>query len=496
VSAPSCADVQSRLIDALDGRLDAATSMRFHAHLESCASCRDRAALWRSLTPQLRAAEPAPPDPMAIRRMQLEIERRLAGPSPLHEPARVTPPRAAGWWAGRRLALASMLAVAAAATLLALWFRPARRAERAGPAAYAAFTVARGRMTLSGRPVGPPGDQPGTTRVSVGAPLVLATGAAAELALDRGATVQVAGPARLSLQGTAAEVALRLDEGRVQVQVAHRRADETFAVITRDVRVEVRGTRFAVTAGPRGSRVEVTEGRVAVHFSDGRSLLVPAGKLVDSTSPTLVDANAPAGAPAEAPPAEATAPAAPAQAPAPLSCADDVRACRVTAQAVRDSMRKGDDPRALRLIADGDRQAREAAPRCGAVITACRDELGYLHAEALNQAGRAGDAIAAYRALDRRSAPAAMRQNALYAAAQIERQRGWAGRARADYERALAAAPRGALAEESLVGAMESAHVAGEDARARAFAARYLRSFPGGLASETARRLLGGGATP
>jgi len=81
VSAPSCTEVQARLDDALDGRLDAAASMRFHAHLEGCAACRDRAALWRGLTPRLRAAEPAPPDPMAIRRMQLEIERQLARPA-------------------------------------------------------------------------------------------------------------------------------------------------------------------------------------------------------------------------------------------------------------------------------------------------------------------------------------------------------------------------------------------------------------------------------
>jgi len=505
VSAPSCKEVQSRLLDALDGRLDAAASVRFHAHLEGCLTCRDRAALWRSLTPRLRAAEPAPPDAMAIRRMQVEIAKRLARPAgeieiddPLaagawqDEPAPVTPPRAWRWWAGR-MAVAS--AVVAAAALLALWLRPVSR-NASGPA-YAAVTLARGPVTLSGRPlgevVGQRGDRPGTARVAVGAPLVLESGGAAELALERGATVQVAGPARLTLQGTAADVALRLEAGRVQVQVAHRRPDETFAVVTGDARVEVRGTRFAVTATPHGSRVEVTEGRVAVHFSDGRNLLVAAGQAVDSASPAPAGADGPPALPATTAPPQSGTPSPPSPFLSSfLSCTDDVRACRATAQAVRDSMRKGDQPRALRLISDGDRAAREAAARCGAAIVACRDELGYLHAEALNQAGRAEEAIAAYRALDRRSAPAAMRQNALYAAAQLERQRGWTGRAQADYQRALAASPRGALAEEALVGAMESAHGAGEDAQARAFAARYLRSFPGGLATESARRLLGG----
>ena len=488
MSAPSCTEVQARLDDALDGRLDAAASMRFHAHLEGCAACRDRAALWRGLTPRLRAAEPAPPDPMAIRRMQLEIERQLARPAAIEQAARVpTPTR---WWTGRRLAFASLL-TAAAAALLVLSVRPARRVGPVEPAAYGAFTHASGRITLSGRSVGQPGGLTATTRIWSGAPLALDAGAQAELALDRGATVQVAGPARLTLQGTAADVALHLDEGQVQVQVAHRRADETFAVITPDLRVEVRGTRFAVTATPHGSRVEVTEGRVAVRFPDGRSVLVPAGKTVDSSAPMPDDADGP---PAVA--REATALPAPPSSLATLSCADAVRACRLTAQSVRDSMRKDDAPRALRALGDGDREAREATSRCGASMAACRDELGYLRAEALNQAGRAGDAIVAYRALDRRGAPAAMRQNALYAAAQLERQRGASARARVDYERALAAAPGGALGEESLVGAMETAHAAGEDARARAFAARYLRSFPGGQARQSAQRLLGGGAAP
>ena len=44
----------------------------------------------------------------------------------------------------------------------------------------------------------------------------------------------------------------------------HRRPDETFAVITKDMRVEVRGTKFSVLARAAGSRVEVTEGQVAV----------------------------------------------------------------------------------------------------------------------------------------------------------------------------------------------------------------------------------------
>jgi outer membrane protein assembly factor BamD (BamD/ComL family) len=102
--------------------------------------------------------------------------------------------------------------------------------------------------------------------------------------------------------------------------------------------------------------------------------------------------------------------------------------------------------------------------------------------------------VAAYRALDRRAAPPAMRQNALYAAAQIQRRQGRLTAATADFERALAAAPRGALHEDALVGAMESARAGGDGARARALAARYLEEFPRGLAAATARMLAGDGA--
>ena len=140
-------------------------------------------------------------------------------------------------------------------------------------------------------------------------------------------------------------------------------------------------------------------------------------------------------------------------------------------------MRGRDAARALRLIADGSRETSAGEATCGAGVVACQDELGYLRAEALNLGGKVADAVAAYHALDRRGAPPAMRQNALYAAAQLERRQGRAAEARADYERALAAAPRGALHEEALVGAMESAQAAGDAARAECWRGVTSRNF-------------------
>jgi tetratricopeptide (TPR) repeat protein len=249
------------------------------------------------------------------------------------------------------------------------------------------------------------------------------------------------------------------------------------------MRVEVRGTKFSVVAGAAGSHVAVTEGRVAVRLADGRTSLVSAGGSADS-----------AVAEASPPPADELPPAPDrADVDRPVVCADAARACQATARAVRASMRGGDSERALRLIADARRAQRGAEASCGGGDGACEDEIRYLHAEALNQAGRFDDAVGAYHALDRKGAPPAMRQNALYAAAQIERRRGRVAAAATDFERALVAAPRGALHEEALVGAMESAQAAGDGARARALAARYLGEFPGGRAAPAARRLAGDG---
>jgi tetratricopeptide (TPR) repeat protein len=170
------------------------------------------------------------------------------------------------------------------------------------------------------------------------------------------------------------------------------------------------------------------------------------------------------------------------------------RLCESTALAARESMRAGDQGRALRQLGAvaGQLRAAHASPTCSrAGVAACQDELGYLRAEALRGAGRVAAAIAAYRRLGGRARPAVMRQNALYAAAELEARRGHAARARADYQRALAAAPRGALAGESMLGAMDSAEALGEHVAAASLARRYLAGFPAGLGAARARRIAG-----
>jgi len=457
VTGLRCADVEARFVDVVDGRLDPADSVRFHSHIEGCAACRERAALWRALAPRLRDAEPPGPDPMATRRMQVEIERRLAG-AVAAAPAR----RWRLWWA-------PTFGLVAAAAVVAIWIRVGGP-QRAPIVGYAAFRTLSGDVRV--------GDQPSqaAARVPVGAPIALSAGAVVELALDGGAALRVDGPARLTLEGSARDVAVRLGDGKLGAKVTHRQPGETFAVITRDLRVDVRGTAFSVVASGAGSRVDVSEGQVAVVLPDGRTNLVSAGGAFDSSA--AAEDEEPATAPVPAPADSDRGP----------GCAEVARSCQATARAVRASMRGGDSERALRMLADA-RRARSGDASCGG--SACDDELRYLHAEALNQAGRFDDAVASYRALDRRGAPAAMRQNALYAAAQIERRQGHLAAAAADFERAAAA--HGALHEEALVGAMESARAAGDAPRARALAARYLEEFPRGLGAPAARKLVGDG---
>jgi hypothetical protein len=407
---------------------------------------------------------------MATRRMLIEIERGLAA-------ERAAPPAPA-----RRWRWVPAIALLAAATVV-LWLRAG--SSPPAPVGYAALASIRGTVSVGNRPT------TAAVRVPVGAPITLGADAAVLLALDSGASVSVDGPGDLIIEGSARDVAIRLQAGKLSAEVAHRQADQSFAVITRDLRVEVRGTKFSVDATPAGSRVDVSEGQVAVHFADGHRTLVSAGGQA-----TTFETESPSPAPPEEIPPSPATPRLPARAPASetaAACVEVARSCQTTAGAVRASMRGGGSERALRQIADARRELRAAGPRCEGSVNACEDELGYLNAEALNLEGRLDAAAAAYRALDRRGAPPAMRQNALYATAQIERRQGRPAAAVAAFERALAAAPRGALHEDALVGAMESAHEAGDAARARMLGARYLKEFPRGLAAPTARRFAGDG---
>lgn len=469
-----CVEAEALFVDAGDGRLELSQEVRLAGHLDSCAVCRERAVTWRRLVPGMRGLAPEGPDAMRIRRMQIEIERRLAPTT-----------RAAHGPRERWVRWSAALVFASAAALALVWIRrPVDKPRSQAAPGYGVVAQVDGELTVEGRPVA------AETLLATGSHLALAAGRA-ELKLGRNAQVRLSGPARLGLEGTAAAIALRLDSGQVDAEVAHREPGETFAVITSDLRVEVRGTHFSVGAAAGKSWVRVDEGRVEVTFASGEHRFVSTGETLASPPPEAASAGTPSEEPSPAPD-ESPAPTRPRESPA--ACSEIRRLCESIALAARESMRAGDLRRALRQLGAVARplRAAHASESCNrAGVAACQDELGYLRAEALRGAGRVDAAIAAYRRLGGRAQPAAMRQNALYAAAELESRRGHSARARADYQRALAAAPRGALAGESMLGAMDSAASLGDHTAAASLARRYLAGFPAGLGAARARRIAG-----
>lgn len=446
----TCREVQDAFAELHDGRLDAASELRVHAHLESCVHCRDHAANWEALLPAMRALVPPPPTPMRARRMEMEIERRLAEPVSL-----AARPR-------RRWPLYALPFAVAAAAALVVWLTP----RKPSPAVVAS-------LPAPVAPAAPPfailtsAETPAGERLAAGSRVVLPSGRRATLTLSTLATLALVGPAELTLGGDAEHVALALDAGRLEAAVAHRRPGQTFVVAFPQGRVEVRGTRFVVMAKPAGSWVRVDEGRVAVFDHDGGEWSVGAGQTHDFAVPRVATPARPA-TPRPRPVCSA----------APISCGP-------LTQAVRVAIRGGAYERAESLLAP----ALEPRPNCRPLE--CRNELGYLRAEALRQSGRLDEAVASYKMLDRRDAPSTTRQNALYAAAQLERRLGQLAAARNDFDRALAAAPGGALREEAMQGAMEAADRAGDRAGAVAAARRYLDAFPQGIGAAQARRIVG-----
>jgi hypothetical protein len=71
---------------------------------------------------------------------------------------------------------------------------------------------------------------------------------------------------------------VQLDEGQVELEVAPLGMNERFRVLTDDGQVEVRGTRFTVTASERHlAAVHVSHGRVEVRSSGGALAILDAG---------------------------------------------------------------------------------------------------------------------------------------------------------------------------------------------------------------------------
>ena len=117
-----CTEAEALFVDAGDGRLDLSQEVRLAGHLDGCSACRERAVVWRRLVPGMRGLAPEAPDAMRVRRMQIEIERRLA---PVARAPHGSRERWVRWSAA--------LVFASAAALAVLWIRrPADKRMRAG----------------------------------------------------------------------------------------------------------------------------------------------------------------------------------------------------------------------------------------------------------------------------------------------------------------------------------------------------------------------------
>jgi ferric-dicitrate binding protein FerR (iron transport regulator) len=441
----ACKKAQTLLFEKADGRLAGDERAQVDAHLAICPHCQQTFASWSSALPRLRGlakhAEEAEISAVSLRRMEGEILRGL------QVAARPRSRRTLVW----ALAAGLVLAVGAGS-----W---SMRTPIAQP--FARIQTTWGRVTLSGVAM--------TKGAAMGPGGVLEIAAEGEAAfvVGRETEVRLAGPGRVAFDGTTKEPRLRLDSGQVFVHVAHRKADEHFRVDTADGRVEVRGTRFVVGYSGRGSYVHVDEGVVmAFRHDEPKGYAVGAGE----TFAFNVDQ-----------PAPSALPAADTKPPEPQACAGAV--CEQGAALIRKTMRAGNHLRALEMVDEALAQVDRCLP-----TARCLDELGYLRAEALRQAGRLDGAVVAFKSLNRAGATRAMRQNALFAAAHLERRLGRNADARQSLERAYAANPDGALAEEALAGLLDLFD--STSAGAKAAAERYMARYPQGMAAARARRIL------
>ena len=124
----------------------------------------------------------------------------------------------------RRWSWAPAIGLVAAAAAVVLWLRVGHRPPP--PVGYAALGSVRGSVRVEDRLIAK------AVRVPVGVPITVAAGGAMGLVLDSGARV-TDGPGRLTLEGGARDVAVRLADGKLRAAVAPRQHGQTFAVVTR-----------------------------------------------------------------------------------------------------------------------------------------------------------------------------------------------------------------------------------------------------------------------
>jgi ferric-dicitrate binding protein FerR (iron transport regulator) len=371
-----------RLISARRAGISAADGLWLEQHLATCSRCAREAALLSSVVAIASSVEPELSAPARAHAVRSALDGRAkAAVAPGRE-------RAHGWAWGAGLGLAIAATAVAMLVLSTQREPPAPRAAVVPAASPAVGTPA--------VPAAPSGD---AARLQAGQRVKIRT--RTQVALDH-ASVELAPLSEAQWNASTHE--LSLVEGELLAEVdpaAHR----PFAVVARDFRVEVLGTRFEVTQ----SSVVVLRGRVRVVTPDGeeRAVLLAGQRYDHVTGEAGV---APRGGRANV--------------------------GQLLTQA-RDALAAGQLERAQRSI----EAALLKRPR-----GATRAEALTLRAELLSALGDRAQAIAVYLVVAERFRAHGAGENALFAAARLERSE---RAARALLTRYLERYPRGRFVVEA-----------------------------------------------
>ncbi len=213
----SCADFQALIPELRAGRLSEARALLLKDHLHQCVACRH---IYEGKVVSMPA---------------LPVVRRTN--------------HAARW------ALAATVLLAAGVTV---WWAYDRFGAPTGQAIVASLDGTLYSVGANGIQQLHKGDA-----LPDGVELRTAKDSDAMLQLADGSQVEMRERSSLYTTRAALDVTIRLGRGSVLVQATHRTKGHLY-VDTSDCRVAVTGTKFAVTAGDKGSRVSVVEGEVHV----------------------------------------------------------------------------------------------------------------------------------------------------------------------------------------------------------------------------------------
>ncbi|MES1171917.1 MAG: FecR family protein [Bacteroidota bacterium] len=309
-----------------------------------------------------------------------------------------------------------------------------------------------------------------------------------QVTLERGARAQVT-----ALDGRGAT--LRIDKGRAEVSVRHRRQTH-WSLQAGSFEVTVTGTRFSIDWQDQSETLTVVmaEGTVEVtgrHLVNGSPIVVAAGQRFHATArePRWTLASAGGVDPADPTPAPAATVADAPSTPPPAASPSESPAVPV-AQALRG----GGSPstaRSWQALARAGRyqEALQVVERTGFARACTRlgaEDLVQL-GDAARLARNAGRAEQAYR-MARKRFPAADRPAFALGLVAFEQRQDFRGAARW-FDLYARKYPNGPLATEAVGREMESWHRAGDAGRARRVARAYLDQAPTGPYAPLARQI-------